>query len=165
MRHINRIILHCTATREGKDYSVDTIRKWHTDKGWSDIGYHYLVARDGAIYEGRPVERMGAHVRGYNANSIGIAYVGGVEAQRNSKGGWTAKDTRTEEQKESLDLLITKLLKEYPDASLHGHNEFSSKACPSFDVQKEYNYIISPNEDPKCLDVDICERDLHRFNK
>ena len=72
MRHINRIILHCTATREGRDYSVDTIRKWHTDKGWSDIGYHYLVARDGAIYEGRPVERMGAHVRGYNANSIGI---------------------------------------------------------------------------------------------
>lgn len=164
MRHINRIILHCTATREGKDYSVDTIRKWHTDKGWSDIGYHFVVYRDGTIHEGRPVERMGAHVRGYNANSIGIAYVGGVEAER-VNGKWIPKDTRTECQKESLDLFITRLLKEYPDASLHGHNEFSQKACPSFDVQKEYNYIISPQEDPRCLEVDVCERDLHRFNK
>ena len=165
MRHINRIILHCTATREGRDYSVDTIRKWHTDKGWSDIGYHYLVYRDGSIHKGRPLERMGAHVRGYNANSIGIAYVGGVEAERGANGKWIPKDTRTPEQIESLDFFIKELMCEYTDASLHGHNEFSAKACPSFDVQKEYNYIIDPQNDPRCLEVEVCERDLHRFNK
>ena len=149
MRKINQIILHCTATREGRDYSVDTIRKWHTEgRGWSDIGYHYIVQLDGTINEGRPLERSGAHTKGRNRNSIGIAYVGGVEAQRDSRGKWPAKDTRTYEQKVALDKFIKFLMEEYPEATLHGHNEYARKACPSFDVQEEYAYIINPSEAP-----------------
>ena len=165
MRDIKRIILHCTATREGKDYSVDTIRKWHTDKGWSDIGYHYIVYRDGSIHPGRPVERMGAHVRGYNASSIGIAYIGGVASEQ-VDGKWVPKDTRTPQQKEALDCFIRGLLEKYPGSTLHGHNEYSAKACPSFNVQIEYDYIINPNEPIKIFTDDhICKRELHRFHE
>tara|TARA_R110002049_G_scaffold136795_3_gene296658 strand:+ start:95 stop:532 length:438 start_codon:yes stop_codon:yes gene_type:complete len=136
MREINKIILHCTATPEGRDISAATVKKWHTDKGWSDIGYHYVVKLDGTVEEGRPVERQGAHVRGRNKDSIGVSYVGGCDASMNPK------DTRTEDQVLSLDELIANLLDRYPGSTLHGHNEFSSKACPSFDVQEEYKDII-----------------------
>tara|TARA_R110002153_G_scaffold159309_3_gene311453 strand:- start:578 stop:1009 length:432 start_codon:yes stop_codon:yes gene_type:complete len=142
MREITKIVLHCSATREGRDYSVETIRSWHTKKGWRDIGYHYVIQRNGDIQEGRPVAMQGAHVRGHNKNSIGICYIGGVEATRNSLGKWVAKDTRTIEQKASLDSFISSLMSKYPKATLHGHNEFSAKACPSFDVQKEYKHLI-----------------------
>jgi len=137
MRDINKIILHCTATPEGRDVSVDTIRQWHLDRGWSDIGYHYIIYLDGTIKEGRPVERQGAHVRGYNKNSIGIAYVGGCDANM------SPKDTRTNAQKIAIWDLITELMNRHIDSTLHGHNEFSSKACPSFDVQKEYKDLIN----------------------
>ena len=137
MRDINKIILHCSATPEGRDVSVDTIRQWHLDKGWSDIGYHYIVELDGTIKEGRLVERQGAHVSGLNKNSIGICYVGGCDANMKPK------DTRTTSQKISLEYLITELMNAYINSTLHGHNEFSSKACPSFDVQKEYTEIIN----------------------
>lgn len=136
MRHINKIILHCSATPEGREVSVDTIRRWHLDRGWSDIGYHYVVGLDGSIEEGRPVERTGAHVRGLNSNSIGICYIGGTDATG------SPKDTRTDAQHEALDGFLEELLNKYPEATLHGHNEFSSKACPSFDVRKEYGYLI-----------------------
>lgn len=155
MRKINKIILHCTATREGRDYSVDTIRSWHVDgRGWSDIGYHYLVQLDGTINEGRPIERSGAHTKGQNRYSIGIAYVGGVEAQRDSRGKWPAKDTRTPEQIQALDSFIRELMNQYPEATLHGHNEYARKACPSFDVQKEYAYLINP----ECPDDYTCTK-------
>ncbi len=134
---INKIILHCSATPEGRDVSVDTVRDWHLDRGWSDIGYHYVIELDGTIRNGRPVERQGAHVRGFNKNSIGICYIGGCDAEM------APKDTRTKSQLESLESLIENLMNEYPNSTLHGHNEFSSKACPSFDVQEEYRYIIS----------------------
>ena len=136
MRKINKIILHCAATPEGRTVSVDTIRRWHTNKGWSDIGYHYVIGLKGEISKGRPIEKTGAHVRGQNRSSIGICYVGGVDV--NMK----AKDTRTEAQKNSLRVLLLDLMYTYPNATLHGHNEFSSKACPSFDVQKEYKHLI-----------------------
>lgn len=136
MRSINKIILHCTATPEGRNVSVDTIREWHTSKGWSDIGYHYIVALNGDIIKGRPVEIQGAHVRGQNRGSIGIAYVGGVDSNL------AAKDTRTEAQISSLNYFICNLLDEFPKATLHGHNEFSNKACPSFDVSEQYKDII-----------------------
>ena len=136
MREINKIILHCTATPEGRDVSTETIRQWHLDRGWSDIGYHYVVQRDGKIEKGRPEKKQGAHVRGHNKNSIGITYVGGCDSKMNPK------DTRTECQKESLNSLILELMDCYPEATLHGHNEFSAKACPSFDVQVEYKEII-----------------------
>lgn len=147
MREINKIVLHCSATREGKDYSVDTIRQWHVrDRGWRDIGYHFVVQLDGTVNPGRPIEIQGAHVRGHNKGSIGICYIGGIEDKKNENGNWVAKDTRTPEQKEGLDRLLRELMQLYPEATLHGHNEFSAKACPSFDVQKEYGYLINPQE-------------------
>lgn len=157
MRKIKQIILHCTATREGREYSVDTIRKWHVEgRGWSDIGYHYLVHLDGSISEGRPIERAGAHVKGKNRNSIGIAYVGGVEEQRDKRGKWPAKDTRTYKQKVALEKLIKELMIKFPEATLHGHNEFAAKACPSFDVQVEYRYLIRPQSTPQNPDDFMC---------
>ena len=137
MRDINKIILHCSATREGQDISIETIRGWHVnERGWSDIGYHYVILLDGTVDKARPVERQGAHVRGHNKGSIGICYVGGCDADMNPK------DTRTDLQKDSLTELISYLMDSYEDATLHGHNEFSSKACPSFDVKEEYKELI-----------------------
>lgn len=131
MRKIERIIIHCTATREGQDWSVEQIRKMHIQQnGWADIGYHYLIYRDGSVHTGRPVEKAGAHTAGYNATSIGVCYVGGCD--KNLK----PKDTRTPEQKKALISLIRELKSKYPNATIHGHREFAAKACPSFDVQK-----------------------------
>ena len=132
MRAINKIIIHCTATREGDDISVSTIRKWHLARGWSDIGYHYVIDLKGNINAGRPIELMGAHTKGQNKYSIGISYVGGVESD-----GKTPKDTRTNAQKDAIVRLVKKLKGCYPDVTIHGHNEFSNKACPSFNVSKE----------------------------
>jgi N-acetylmuramoyl-L-alanine amidase len=134
MRAIHKIIIHCTATREGDDISVDTIRRWHLNRGWSDIGYHYVIDLKGNINAGRPIELIGAHTKGQNKYSIGIAYVGGVEAD-----GKTPKDTRTKAQKDSIIRLVKKLKGCYPDVNIHGHNEFSNKACPSYNVQNEIN--------------------------
>lgn len=131
MRRINEIIVHCSATKEGRDYTVADIDKWHKRNGWEGIGYHFVVYRDGTIHSGRPVERAGAHCRGHNANSIGVCYIGGLDAAGN------AKDTRTAEQCKSLRVLINRLLEKYPKATVHGHCEFAAKACPCFDVQKE----------------------------
>lgn len=141
MREINKIILHCSATPEGRHVTAETIRKWHLDKGWSDIGYHFVVYLDGTVVSGRPVSRVGAHVKGRNKDSIGVCYIGGVEAEK-VNGKWIAKDTRTQEQIDSLERLIIDLFEEYPDATLHGHNEFAAKACPSFIVRDEYKYLI-----------------------
>ena len=134
MRAIHKIIIHCTATREGDDISVDTIRRWHLNRGWSDCGYHYVIDIKGNINAGRPIELIGAHCRGENKYSIGIAYVGGVEAD-----GKTPKDTRTKTQKDAIVRLVKKLKGCYPDVTIHGHNEFSNKACPSYNVQNEIN--------------------------
>ena len=138
MRKINKIILHCTATPEGRHTTVENIRLWHKAQGWSDIGYHYVVYLDGSIHPGRPIEVSGAHTKGLNKNSIGVAYVGGINAMN-----FKAKDTRTPEQKEALDCLLNELMGTYKGATLHGHNEFAPKACPSFNVQKEYEYLIN----------------------
>ena len=135
-RRIDKIIVHCSATPEGKDYSVDTIRKWHLQRGFSDIGYHYIIYRDGSIHTGRDESVIGAHCKGHNSNSIGVCYIGGVAAD-----GKTPKDTRTIEQKQSLVKLLKELKTKYPQASIHGHRDFSSKACPSFDATKEYSSI------------------------
>lgn len=131
MRKIDKIIIHCTATPPRMDIGVDEVRRWHKQRGWSDIGYHYLIRRDGAIEEGRPIDVIGAHCKGYNANSIGIVYVGGV-----AEDGKTPEDNRTYPQRMSLIRLILQLKAKYPNVAIHGHNEFSYKACPSFDVQE-----------------------------
>ena len=135
-RRIDKIIVHCSATPEGKDYSVDTIRKWHLQRGFSDIGYHYIIYRDGSIHTGRDESVIGAHCKGHNSNSIGVCYIGGVAAD-----GKTPKDTRTSEQRQSLLKLLKELKVKYPKASIHGHRDFANKACPSFDATKEYSSI------------------------
>lgn len=135
-RNIDKIIIHCSATPEGRDVSVSEIRKWHLNRGWSDIGYHYVIDLNGNIHEGRDVDISGAHTKGHNRNSIGICYIGGVDKDLNSK------DTRTIAQMLALGELLADLRDFYPNCSIHGHNEFSSKDCPSFDVRVEYKYLM-----------------------
>ena len=135
-RTINEIIVHCSATPEGKDYTLDTIRQWHLQRGFSDIGYHYVIHPDGKVEEGRDVNIAGVHCSGHNSKSIGICYIGGMTAD-NKK----AKDTRTEEQRKSLKVLLMAMRKLYPSASIHGHRDFAAKDCPSFDATEEYKNI------------------------
>jgi len=133
MRPIEYIIIHCTATPEGREHDVNDIRSWHKAKGWSDIGYHYLIKIDGTIEPGRSVEIPGAHARGYNSDSIGIVYVGGMTKDMSAP-----KDTRTSAQKQSFGQLLWALKEEFPDAKIIGHRDVSNKACPSFDAKTEY---------------------------
>ena len=145
-RYINELIVHCSATPEGIDYTVNDIRDWHKAQGWSDIGYHYVIYRDGSIHNGRDVDLVGAHCNknGHNQHSIGICYIGGVE---NKKGVpvhlQKAKDTRTDLQKMALLSLLVDLKKLYPKAQVWGHRDFDSgKECPSFNARSEYKKII-----------------------
>lgn len=148
-RLITDIIVHCTASKEGTPLSVEQIRKEHKKNGWNDIGYHVVVLLDGTIANGRDVDLVGAHVNGYNAHSIGVVYVGGLD--RNGK----AKDTRTPKQKEALLTVLKALKKLYPNAKIKGHRDYSPdkngdgiispcewiKQCPCFDAQKEYSKL------------------------
>nr|DAS34860.1 MAG TPA: endodeoxyribonuclease I [Caudoviricetes sp.] len=133
MRTINEIIVHCSATQEGKDFTIADIDRWHRQRGFTKIGYHYVIYRDGTIHVGRNESEVGAHCLGHNQNSIGICYIGGL-----SSDGKTPKDTRTDAQKKALTTLLQALKKKYPSASIHGHRDFAKKACPSFDATKEY---------------------------
>ena len=133
MRKITEIIIHCAATPEGRDYTVADIDRWHRQRGFAGIGYHFVIYRDGSIHKGRPLDKTGAHCTGHNANSIGICYIGGCASD-----GKTAKDTRTGAQREALRRLVGELLESYPAATVHGHREYANKACPSFDVQAEF---------------------------
>lgn len=131
MRKIDEIIIHCTATPEEREVSVATITKWHRERGFKTIGYHFVIHLDGKVEAGRPIEQVGAHCLAHNENSIGICYVGGTDAKGN------ARDTRTNAQKQSMKMLVQNLMKEYKLTAkqVYGHNEFAKKACPSFDVQ------------------------------
>jgi N-acetyl-anhydromuramyl-L-alanine amidase AmpD len=156
-RRIDYIAIHCTATPEGQDLTVEQIRKDHKAQGWADCGYHYIIYRDGTVHEGRDVDLMGAHVSGYNPYSIGIAYVGGLEPLRPGVAydRLKAKDTRTEKQKAALLSLLQDLRRLYPKAIIQGHRDFSKdlngngtiepsewiKSCPSFDAKIEYRNI------------------------
>ena len=133
MRKITEIIVHCSATPEGKDFTVADITRWHRQRGFRTIGYHYVVYRDGSVHPGRQEGEIGAHCTGHNACSIGICYIGGLAAD-----GKTAKDTRTPEQRKALLMLLRRLRAKYPNAKIHGHRDFAAKACPSFDATKEY---------------------------
>lgn len=135
MRQINEIIVHCTATREGQNFKVEDINRWHKQRGWNMIGYHYVVYLDGTIHQGRSEDQIGAHCLKHNTNSIGVVYVGGLDA--NGK----PKDTRTEAQKQGLRKLLTELKRKYPKATIHSHKDFAPKACPSFDATKEYKDV------------------------
>lgn len=132
MRKIDKIILHCSATKEGQHFTTADIDNWHRARGFAKIGYHFVVYLDGSVHKGRDISEIGAHCLGQNKNSIGICYIGGLD-----KDG-KPKDTRTPEQKEALIKLVAELKEKYPNATIHGHNEFAAKACPCFDVQKEF---------------------------
>lgn len=132
MRKINRIIIHCTATPAGRQVTVADIDRWHRARGFSQIGYHYVIYADGSVHNGRPEGKIGAHCLGQNTSSIGIAYVGGLTPD-----GSTPADTRTEAQKSSLRALVEQLRAKYPGCTVHGHREFAPKACPCFDVRKD----------------------------
>jgi N-acetyl-anhydromuramyl-L-alanine amidase AmpD len=130
-REINLIIIHCTATPPEFDIDVETVRRWHIfERGFNDIGYHYLIKRDGTLESGRPVDMVGAHASGYNQNSIGVALVGGI-----SKKG-AAVNNFTNEQFDTLKKLLNELKSTYEGIKIIGHNEVSNKACPSFNVQE-----------------------------
>lgn len=139
MRTIKEIIIHCTATPEGRDVTVDEIGRWHKTAGFKEIGYHFVVYRNGSIIKGRREDRVGAHCRGHNRNSIGVCYVGGCDSRMNPK------DTRTPAQKESLEKLIVHLLRLHPGAEVHGHRDFAAKACPGFDATAEYASLLAEN--------------------
>lgn len=134
-RTIREIIIHCTATPEGRDYTIEQCRADHKKQGWSDVGYHYLIYRDGSIHTGRDVDIIGAHCVGHNTYSIGICYVGGMSRHFDKP-----KDTRTLAQKASLLNLLADLHKLYPQAKIYGHRDFEPKKdCPSFDAKNEYS--------------------------
>ena len=135
MRSIDKIIVHCSATREGQHVTVQQIRQWHLQRNFADIGYHYVIYLDGTVHKGRPLEKAGAHCKGQNAHSIGICYVGGLDRQGKPK------DTRTAAQKAALLTLIRELRQRFPRATVHGHREFANKACPCFDAKKEYSQV------------------------
>lgn len=135
MRKITALVVHCTATPEGRDVSAKEIDGWHKAKGWAGIGYHFVVRLDGTVEQGRPLEVPGAHVEGHNFDTIGIVYAGGL-----AKDAKTPKDTRTAAQKASLLKLLADLKRQFPSAVIQGHRDFPkvAKACPSFDAKKEY---------------------------
>ena len=132
MREIENIVIHCSATKPNQDIGVKQIRAWHIAKGWRDIGYHFLVRRSGKIEIGRPINVAGAHVKYHNKTSIGICYAGGVD----EKGKPT--DNRTNEQKQSMQFLVSFLWAMFPDAEVLGHCDFPGveKACPCFNVKE-----------------------------
>ena len=146
MRKIDMIVVHCSGSRCNHPYTVEQLRHDHVEvNGWFDIGYHYYITREGKVHECRPVERMGAHARGANANSIGICYEGGLD----EKG--RPADTRTGWQRHSLRVLVRTLLLDYPGCRICGHRDLSPdlngngeiepeewvKQCPCFEVSKE----------------------------
>lgn len=136
MRKITEIIVHCSATPEGRHVTVGDIRAWHKQRGFKDIGFHYVIYLDGSIHAGRSESVIGAHCTNHNRNSIGVCYIGGM-----TKDMKAAKDTRTEAQKKALVQLLRTLKKKYPAARIYGHRNFAAKACPSFDAKKEYQSL------------------------
>lgn len=133
-RKIEFIAIHCSATRPSQEHiDAATIREWHMSKKptpWSDIGYHFVIKRDGTIEQGRPLEKAGAHVYQYNAYSIGVCMVGGIDEKEK------ADNNFTDAQWPALESLIRALHERHPKAIIKGHRDFPDvkKDCPSFDV-------------------------------
>lgn len=143
MRELNEIVIHCTATRpdwwasRSTKAKVNEIRRWHVeDRGWSDIGYHYLIDRDGTVMEGRPLEKTGAHTKGRNKGSVGISLFGGFGGAADDQ----FLDNFTEDQERALSDLISQLRRDYPSiTTVSGHSQYAAKACPCWSVPAWYN--------------------------
>ncbi|WYW04273.1 amidase [Pseudomonas phage vB_PpuP-Kompost-2] len=123
------IIVHCAATKPTMDIGVREIRQWHVQQGWLDVGYHFVIRRNGDVENGRPHDVIGSHARGYNSRALGICLVGGIDAKGKPENNFTP------EQFNSLKLLLLAQKRTYPTAKIIGHKDVDSgKACPSFDV-------------------------------
>jgi N-acetylmuramoyl-L-alanine amidase len=133
MRHIDTLILHCSATQPDVDVGVAEMDVWHKARGWKRIGYHFVIRRNGTVEHGRPIEDIGAHAVGFNQTSLGICLVGGVRRVRTRL---VADDNFTEAQWATLRALVIDLLARFPHAKVIGHRDVQRhKDCPSFDVQ------------------------------
>jgi N-acetyl-anhydromuramyl-L-alanine amidase AmpD len=145
MRHrTDYIVVHCSATGPTSDIGVDEIRDWHKAKGWSDVGYHAVIRRDGEIEFGRHFDEPGAHVKGQNYRSVGVCMVGGVDANGSAENNFTPP------QFTSLKVILAMLRLAYSRSVIVGHRDLSPdldgdgvvekhewlKECPSFDVVK-----------------------------
>lgn len=148
-REINKIIVHCSATPDGEDFSIASINESHKARSFSYyidpdtgekmyIGYHYIILRDGTIVRCRPENVRGCHVSNHNSNSIGICFIGGCDKRSNPKWMNTAIDTRTAAQKASLLKILKEEKAKYKNAKIYGHRDFAPKGCPCFDAKKEY---------------------------
>lgn len=153
---VRRIIIHCSATPPDADIGAPDIDRWHRERGWDGIGYHFVIRRDGRVERGRALGRIGAHTGGHNSDSLGICLVGGVT----DAGGPEANYTQP--QWESLMALLYALESYYSEEfrrelSIHGHNEFANKACPCFDVAVwvagTYSDFVDDLEDPTAPEV------------
>lgn len=136
MRKIDEIIVHCSATPRGRDVKAAEIDRWHRERGFRCIGYHYVIRLDGTVERGRRESETGAHCKGHNARSIGVCYVGGLSTDGNA-----ALDTRTDEQRVALTELIMELKERYPGARVYGHRDFANKECPCFDARREFGKV------------------------
>lgn len=138
MRNINEIVVHCTATQpnwwenRSTEEKVREIRQWHLDRGFNDIGYHWLIDRDGTVVQGRTEDKVGAHTKGHNANSIGISLFGGHGSSSDDK----FDENYTPEQEFALRQLIAEIKQRYTIQKVSGHNEYAAKACPGFRVSE-----------------------------
>lgn len=129
-RTTNRIFIHCSATRPEQDIGAAEINRWHKENGWSGIGYHGVIRRNGSFEFARDFVSVGAHAKGFNSDSVAVCLIGGVGATGNPENNFT------DAQFDTLRKTLGFLKKVYPMAEIVGHNQFSNKACPSFDVQK-----------------------------
>lgn len=140
MRNINEIIIHCSATYDNQDVHAIDINRMHIARGFDKIGYHFFIRLDGTIEQGRKIDEIGAHCYGYNRNSIGICYAGGL---KKVNGKTVNADTRTPDQTRSLYQLVKILLYLYPAIdNICGHNDYSNKACPCFNVHDEFDLFL-----------------------
>lgn len=124
------IMIHCSATRADMDIGAADIDRWHRQRGWRRIGYHYVIRRNGEVETGRGMDAVGAHCKGMNDKSVSICLVGGLDEHNK------AENNFTKEQWETLEKLVWQCKLPYADAEVVGHNEFSDKECPCFDVRE-----------------------------
>lgn len=124
------IFVHCSATKAGMDIGLREIRQWHKEQGWLDVGYHFIIRRDGIIEEGRQVDVVGSHVKGWNERSVGVCLVGGVDAKGQPEANFTPA------QMETLRVTLRALQEQYPQAVIKAHHDVAPKACPSFNLSR-----------------------------
>ena len=138
-RYICMIVIHCSATRCNCPTPIEVIDAWHRARGFARIGFHYYITRDGVVHPGRPLYQVGAHAIGFNENSIGVCYEGGLDEEGQPS------DTRTEAQRDTLQKLMQRLKEDYPHASIVGHRDLPgvNKVCPCFNAELEFYGVVA----------------------